>query len=230
MKLTLISRKEETRDVASFIFRPDADLSWEAGQFLHYTLPHPDADDRKTERYFTIGSASHEGHVMITTRFAGDDKSSTFKKALFKMNIGDSIDADGLEGDFIFLEPEKTHVFIAGGIGITPFRAILNDIDHKSLPLNVTLLYANKEKDNVVFKDELEALAARHANFKIHYFFDPERIDEAAIKKIVPDLAKPLFYVSGPEIMVEAFEKSLPPMGIPEENTKRDYFPGYNWP
>jgi ferredoxin-NADP reductase len=164
------------------------------------------------------------------------------------MNVSDSIEADGLEGDFTFVDPEKNHVFISGGIGITPYHAILMDLDHRGLPINVTLLYANKEKDNVVFMNELEALTVKHPNFKVHYFFDPvrgregsqrasasngidpERIDEAAIKRIVPDLTKPLFYVSGPEIMVEAFEKSLPQMGIPEENTKRDYFPGYNWP
>ena len=149
------------------------------------------------------------------------------------MKLGDIIEVDGPDGDFIVSDssaPGETYLFIAGGIGITPFHSILLDLDHKNLPMNVTLLYANKDKNNVVYKDELEALAAKHANFKIHYFFYPERIDEAVIKKIVPDLTKPIFYVSGPEPMTEHFEKMLPQMGIPEANIKKDYFPGYNWP
>lgn len=230
MRLTLLAKKEETSDVTSFIFQPDQDLSWQAGQFLYYTLPHPDADDRKTQRYFTISSAPHEGHIMLTTRFAGEDKASTFKKAFFNMKMGDVIEADGLVGDFTLVDPERNHIFIAGGIGITPYRAILLDLDYKNLPINATLLYANKDKNNIVFRNELEVLAVKHPTFKIHYFFNPERIDEAAIKKIVPDLIKPIFYISGPEIMVEAFEKMLPKMGIPEANIKKDYFPGYSWP
>lgn len=231
MKLTPLNKKEESPDVVSFIFnKPDADFSWLAGQFLHYTLPHAQADDRKTERYFTIASAPHEGNIMITTRFAGQDKSSSFKKALFAMKIGDTIEAAGPDGDFILSDPNKTYIFIAGGIGITPYHSILLDMDHKNLPMNVTLLYASKNKDNVVYKDELEALAAKHPTFKIHYFFNTEQIDEAAIKNIVPDLARPIFYVSGPEPMVEMFEKMLPQMGIPEDSIKKDYFPGYDWP
>lgn len=229
MKLTLINKKQETADVTSLVFKPDEELVWQAGQFLHYTLPHPDADERSTERYFTISSAPHEKNVVITTRFAGTDKSSSLKKALFNMKIGEAIEADGLEGDFTLSNPQETHIFIAGGIGITPYHSILTDLDYRRLPVNVTLLYANKDKNNVVFRSELEALALKHPTFKIHYFYNPERIDEDAIKRIVPDLTKPNFYVSGPEIMVEAFEKMLPAMGIPESHIKKDFFPGYNW-
>lgn len=230
MELSLENIKEETADTMSFIFKSETDFSWEAGQFLHYTLPHPNSDDRKTERYFTISSAPHERRVMLTTRFAGADKSSTFKKALFDLRIGEKIEADGLEGDFIFSAPEREHVFIAGGIGITPFRSILVDLDHKNLPIKVALLYANKDKNGVIYQNELETLAAKQSNFKIHYFFEPQRIDEAAIRKIVTNIKEALYYVSGPEMMVVSFEKSLPLMGIPDRHIRRDYFPGYFWP
>ena len=87
MKLILIAKRPETEGVMSFLFRSDAPLKWQAGQFLHYSLPHPDADDRGITRYFTIASAPFEGHVMLTTRFDGE-RSSSFKRALGQLPVG----------------------------------------------------------------------------------------------------------------------------------------------
>jgi ferredoxin-NADP reductase len=91
--------------------------------FFCYVLNHPNPDDRGVERLFSIASAPHEKHVMLTRRFV--PKSSSFKKALKNLGPGDAIEAHDLEGDFVVDDSEKTFVFIAGGIGITLFRAIL---------------------------------------------------------------------------------------------------------
>lgn len=224
MKLTLTQKNQILPDVTTFIFEPDEPLTWEAGQYLHYTLPHENADDRGIERWFTIASAPFENHVQITTRHA--EKSSTFKSHLFAMNIGDTIEADGVEGDFTVEDPNQEYVFIAGGIGITPFRAILLDLDRKGLDPKITLMYANRD-DNFVFKDELNALAAKHPNLKIHYFSADERIDEPAIRSCVMNIDAPTYYISGPEPMVAAFGKMLTDMGIPQNHQKHDDFPGY---
>lgn len=234
MKLTLINKKQEAPDVVSFTFKNEVALTWQAGQFLLYTLDHPNPDDRKTKRYFTISSAPFEGHVMLTTRFA-KEKGSTFKHALDTFPLGGVIEAEGPDGDFVIenpnnpQNPQREYIFIAGGIGITPYRAILLDLDHRNLPINVTLLYSNRSPE-FVYKTELEDLARKHRTLQTHYFVDPEHITEEAIKKIVPDLQTPIFYVSGPEPMVEAFEKMLCAMGIPQDHVKLDYFPGYDWP
>jgi len=227
MKLKLIEKRFETADITSFIFKPDTDLKWQAGQFLHYNLPDKNPDNRKTERFFTIAAAPFEKNVMVTTRFA--EKSSSFKKDLFSLPIGGEINASGPMGSFVVEDPAKEFVFIAGGIGITPFRSILLDLDNKEVPIRGKLLYANRD-NNFVFKKELDALAQKHKDFKIRYFVDPEKIDEAAIKQEAPDLKSPIFYVSGPEPMVEAFEKILAGIGVPNSHIKRDYFPGYDWP
>lgn len=227
MKLSLIEKRKEAGDATSFIFKPETPLSWQAGQFLHYILPHENPDDRKIERYFTISAAPFEGHVMFTTRLS--EERSSFKTALDALPVGGMIEADGPEGDFVIADPSKKFVFIAGGIGITPYRAILLDLDSKGVDINAQLLYSNRD-NNFVFREELEALAKKHSNFHIRYFVNPERIDEAAIRKEVPDLSEPVFYVSGPEMMVEAFEKMMLGMAIPEDRLKRDYFPGYDWP
>jgi ferredoxin-NADP reductase len=68
MKLRFVKREEEVSGVYSFYFEPEQELSWIAGQFLYYTLPHPNADDRGLKRWFTISTAPFEAHPRITTR------------------------------------------------------------------------------------------------------------------------------------------------------------------
>ena len=227
MKFTLSAIQQEANDTFSFIFAPEQTLQWKAGQLLRYVLKHANPDDRGVERFFSIASAPHEKHVMVTTRFAS--KSSSFKKALRKLRPGDAIEAHDLEGDFVVDDAEKTFVFIAGGIGITPFRAILLDLDHNKKPLNVQLLYANRDND-FPYRKELDALRTRHLEFRIDYVVSPNRIDEKSISQLVPDIEEPMLYVSGPEPMVESMDEILKKIGIPEERIKNDFFPGYEWP
>ena len=231
MKLTLIEKRPEAGDVVTFIFiRQPADeekLQWAAGQYLHYTLERQNPDNRMTDRYFTIAAAPHEGHVQITTRIS--PKHSTFKDHLNTLAIGDTIEAEGLEGDFVVEDPNREMVLIAGGIGITPYRAMLLDMDHKGQDINAKLLYANRD-ENFVFREELEALKARHPHFSIQYFTGNHRIDEAAIRTEVSNLTSLLFYISGPEPMVTSMAEILKNIGVSEEKIKLDDFPGYTWP
>ncbi|MBI4040015.1 FAD-dependent oxidoreductase [Candidatus Daviesbacteria bacterium] len=228
MKLTLTHRSPEVAGVETFVFQPEGPLTWKAGQFIHYILPHSNPDDRGSERWFTISSAPFEGEVHITTRITSP-KGSSFKQALLNLTAGDVIEGEDPDGEFV-IDPStnsgQDYVFIAGGIGITPFRSILLDLDHNNQPIKVSLLYGNRDQ-NIVFKKELDELAIKHPSLKIHYIIDPQKIDQDTIKQYIPDLNKPVFYVSGPEPMVEAMEKMLMDMGIKDENIKRDFFPGY---
>ncbi len=106
-----------------------------ASAILLYKGVH--ADDPKTTRYFTIASAPFEQRVTLTTRFATERRSS-FKRALRELPIGAAVEAEGPSGNFVVKVPEVDRVFIAGGIGITPYRAILLDLDHRARPVNVT--------------------------------------------------------------------------------------------
>jgi ferredoxin-NADP reductase len=225
MKLTLAETKNELPGVVSFIFTPEEPLVWKAGQFMHVMLPHADADDRGAERWFTIASAPFEQRPMITTRIASD-KGSTFKRTLHAMQQGSSVEMDYVDGDFTVEDTTKNYIFIAGGIGITPFHSILKEADHAGVALNVTLIYANRDR-HVVYKNELEAFAQKNPNIKIHYITNPARIDEAAVRALVSDLAAPSFYISGPEPMVKSLQEVLIGMSVPAEHIKIDDFPGY---
>ena len=227
MDLVLQKKRQEASDTISFVFDAETPLNWQAGQFLKYTSSHPSPDDRGDERYFSISSAPYERAIMLTTRFA--QKGSSFKRALQNMRPGDAIKADELEGDFVVEDPRRDYIFIAGGIGITPFRAILLDLEHRREPINVRLLYANRN-DEFPFKAELERLDQSHPRFEIEYFVQPRRIYESVIRRVDQQLRDALIYISGPEPMVEAFDSMLDQMGIPESRVKNDFFPGYEWP
>src|SRR5919204_3225778 len=157
MKLTLKEIRPEASDVTSFLFEPEGELTWEAGQYLRYTLPHPDADDRGVRRYFTVSSAPHERHVRLTTRRSAE-RGSTFKRALFALEPGATVEAEAPAGPFTIDEPNGRYLLVAGGIGITPFRAILADLARRDRPPPGKLLYANRN-DEIVFRGELDRLA-----------------------------------------------------------------------
>lgn len=226
MKLRLIEKIQETPDVTIFIFTPLEPISWKPGQFIHYVLHHEPTDDRGSDRWFTNSAAPFENQVRITTRFSSDN-GSTFKKKLFLLEKGKTIEISNLSGDFIIKDLDKEYVFIAGGIGITPFRSMIKQFDHEKIKINATLIYSNRDK-NIVYKDDLEKAAKNNPNFKIHYVFSPQHIDESKIRELVPNLQKPIFYVSGPEPMVDSLVDLLKKMGISEDHIKGDWFPGYS--
>lgn len=223
MKLELIRTEPGVPGVESFFFKPLESFTWKPGQFLHYVLHHEPSDARGSDRWFTISSAPFEGEVAITTRIA--EHGSSFKAALAAMKPGETIEISDIDGDFTIEDPARKYVFIAGGIGITPFHSILKEADHAKQQLEVTLLYANRD-EQIPYRAELDAFAKNNPHLNIKYFVG-ERIDEKAIRDSVPSLSDAFFYVSGPEPMVESFGNLLKEMGVAPASIRQDWFPGY---
>ena len=173
MILSFIEKVQNTADCFSFFFDSPDPVIFKAGQHTNFTLPHDNPDDRGINRYFTIASAPHEEQIMITTRMA-QEQPSTFKKALMSMERGQEITVLPPQGEFIIEDYSKSYVFFAGGIGITPFRSILVDLDYikKIKEMEMFLLYSNKNND-IVFKDELDLLANRNLFLKVRYVISP---------------------------------------------------------
>jgi glycine betaine catabolism B len=225
MNMRFILSQPVKGNVRSFIFEPVQPTDWQPGQYFHYVLPHEHADDRGTERWFTNAAAPSEGHVMISTRIDAE-RSSSFKQALLTLRPGDEIETDGPEGDFTITDETRNYIFVAGGIGITPFRSILAEADAQKQKLNVTLLYANRDHE-IPFSEELDKFAHNNPNLRIEYIVQPDRINAEVLKQHIEAVENPLVYISGPEPMVKDFSQLLTDLGLPPEAVKLDDFPGY---
>ena len=132
------------------------------------------------------------------------------------------------QGEFIIEEYSKSYVFIAGGIGITPFRSILVELDHieKLKEMEIILLYSNRNND-IVFKDELDLLAIRNTTFKVRYIISPEVCNIEMLKAVIPGYRDKTYYISGPPGMVASIGESLAAENIDDSQINRDFFPGY---
>ncbi len=225
MKITLIKKIKETEDIYSFSFKPDEKIVWEAGKFIFLKIPHPHPDSRGDTRHFTISSAPYEKNILITSKFDFKNGSS-FKKALLNLEEGSTIEAFNLRGKLIVKDPRKKYVFIAGGIGITPYRSILLDLVHKHESSDIILLYCCKEEE-IIFKDVFEGIEDNYEWLKIHYIIEPQLISEKIIRDEVTDSQERIFYVSGPIIMVKIVEGFLSKLNIRQDRIEKDYFHGY---
>lgn len=226
MRLTFVGSEKREADVVTFRFKPEQPMTWQAGQYLYYTLPHDNPDDRGIKRWFTIASPPSSGEVCITTRIVEGQQRSTFKEALHNLKPGGTIEAEGPEGDFVVDDPGQHMLFIAGGIGVTPFYAILAEAAAHDQQLHVHMLYANRT-DDVVYRDELTKFQAQNPALKIDYIIQPDKLDDTKLREAIELEDDPLIYISGPEPMVDAIAEQLIGLGSDENNIKRDHFPGY---
>jgi len=221
----MVEKRQEKEDVFSFIFQPQEPVSWRAGQFVLYKIPHENPDDRGNTRIFTISSPPYQKKIMLTTRYFFQE-SSSFKQALFAKEVGDFVEALKIQGDFTVEDANKKMVFITGGIGITPFHSILLDLENKKNIQDIILIYSNKNEESIVFRDTMNRLDKQFHGFKIRYIFSPQRCDQELIKESVQDIEKRIFYISGPMPMVKAVEEALRQLAVDREKIKKDYFPG----
>ncbi|OGH02601.1 MAG: hypothetical protein A2798_03105 [Candidatus Levybacteria bacterium RIFCSPHIGHO2_01_FULL_37_17] len=222
MILKLIDKRKELKGITTFIFKPDKKIKWIAGQYLIYSLPHENSDLRGKQRFFTISSAPHQNFPSITTRI--EKGASSFKNTLDKLKIGGVIYAKGPDGDFVLEKNSEQNIFIAGGIGITPFIAILRDLSFKKNPYKIKLLYANKNS-SILFKKELDQLSFQNKNFEVEYFIGRRKLKKETVRQFISK--KATFFVSGPDPMVADFEYYLRKNGVVDNRLKLDYFSGY---
>ncbi|HSW92349.1 MAG TPA: FAD-dependent oxidoreductase [Patescibacteria group bacterium] len=224
MTLTLFEKEHLVDNVWAFRFKSSEPLTWVAGQYVRVELPHESPDEEGARRWFTNSAAPYEGILQITTRVTD----STFKQALFQLELGSTnvqlIEAP--EGDFILQNSELPIVFVAGGIGVTPFRSIIKQRIHDAQPVNVSLVYGSRTPE-VPFKNELTEWMAADPTLKVHYV-SGNPLTAESIDREIPTLNTSLVYLSGPEPMVEALGDDLKSHGLPEAQLKQDFFPNYD--
>jgi ferredoxin-NADP reductase len=225
------------QNLYDFIFIPNKQFSFIPGQYMEWTLPHPRADDRGNRRYFTLASSPTEQTVRLGIRF--NNPASSYKQSLHGMKPGSQIVAGQRSGDFVLPDdPKQKLVFIAGGIGITPYRSIMKYLSDTKQQRDIVLIYSNKTASEIVYRDIFDE-AQKTIGAKIIYTLTDRdhvpknwtglvgRIDEVTLLKEIPDYKERLFYISGPNTLVNGFKKTLKTSGVHENMIKTDFFPGF---
>jgi len=200
-----------------------------AGQYVNWEVA---IGNVKTGRAFSISSPPHQrGFYEITVRKMEPGFVSPYLVDTVK--AGDEFSISGPAG-FFYHEPltdGKDLVFIAGGSGVTPFRSIIREVTERSLDMNIRLIYGTRITGDVIFGDELSAIADRHKNVRYELVVsEPEPgykgttgfITADVIKKLVGDVKGKTFYLCGPELMYRFVEPELIKMGVPGRRIKKE--------
>jgi len=235
----ILHLKERVRlapDIYEFVFAAPRRFRYLPGQYMEWTLGHKRPDNRGNRRYFTLASSPTEQNLRVGIKFNG--RSSTYKRAMLSMKHNTEIVAAQISGEFIL--PRSTRqrcVFLAGGIGVTPFRSMIKYLldTHQRRP--ITLLYAARTVNEIVYQDIFDR-AQKEIGIKVEYTLTdkknvPEtwkgnqgRITPRTIQMLVPAYKNSLFYISGSRSMVDSFKATLRALGIPKRRIITDYFTG----
>lgn len=219
MNLQVLQNRSDGDDYFSLILEKPVGFNFYPGQYLDIKLP-AGQDNIKT---FTISTSPTENYLMITARKG----ISKFKKIMQNLSAGDNIVVTHPIGTFILDESQK-NIFIAGGIGITPFRSMIKYAVDQNIRQNLTLMYLNSS-DNFLFKDTLDDLQKNLPNLNIIYRQTrlQGRPNAEELKALVRGNDEAIYYLAGPTEMVENFEKILLNLGMDNVNIRTDRFDGY---
>ena len=191
-----------------------------AGQFLFVRFPGDRTLDESHP--FTISSAPHEDVLRVTVKASGD-----FTRALFS-SLKPGVDAivEGAYGMFDYKTGGQKQIWIAGGIGLTPFLSFIRDMDG-NLNHDIDFYYTVRHRDEALFTDEIEAAAQKNPRLKPYIRFSATQgslsMDEI-VKNAGGNVSGHHIYMCGPLPMIQAFEKKFLEQGTPAGNIHYEEF------
>jgi ferredoxin-NADP reductase len=233
----LVRRETVAEETMAFYFERPAGFSYEAGQHATVTVLDPrDIDGFGLSRTFTFASAPHEPELMIATRM----RDTAFKRTLKSAPLGLRIRLEGPDGLMLLQEDAaRPVVFIAGGIGVTPFLSIARHAAKVGLPHQVHLFYSNRRPEDAPFLQELRDLQRANASFRLiptmtqmhnsrlPWEGETGAIGEALLARHLRDLKSPVYYLAGPPGMAMGMQVLLDRLGIAESDVRGEEFYGY---
>ena len=164
-KSKLIRREEVAEGTMAFHFEKPSGFTFKAGQSADVTLVDPpETDAEGNTRTFSIANPPFENELVFTTRM----RDTAFKRSLKNAALPTEVKIGSAAGSFTLHKNQaKPAVFLAGGIGITPFLSIVRQADHDRLPHKLCLFYSNRRPEDAAFLDALQALQTTNPNFRL---------------------------------------------------------------
>ena len=233
----LLSRVEVAQDTLAFHFEKPSGFDFKPGQSVDLTLINPlETDSEGNTRTFSIASATFENELIFATRM----RDTAFKRSLRTVALGTVVKMDAAMGSFtLHKNSAKPAVFLAGGIGITPFFSIVRQADHDRAPHKLYLFYSNRRPEDAAFLETVQDLEKTNLNFRLiatmtemprskkKWSGETGWIDKEMLSRYLSELHGPIFYIAGPPAMVTGMRKMLLASGVDEDDIRAEEFAGY---
>jgi ferredoxin-NADP reductase len=220
-QLTPTTHAVELEKPKAFMFRPT--------QFTFLQLLTEQGMD---VRPMSLATSPTRPHLEYAVRLSD----SPYKRAFAALQPEDEVLVFGPIGDFV-LHEMRPAILIAGGIGVTPLKGMAEYAADRALPIPIRLVYSNPNEDEIIYRDELEALQRRNAHFRVLHTLTRTadrgwqgtagRIHRKLLQEAARDLKDPIYYVSGTPSMVMGTFWLLRDEGIPEGDIEVEAFRGY---
>ena len=233
----LKEREEIAEGTMAFHFEKPTGFSFKPGQAVDVILVDPPAADTQSTRHtFSLVSAPFQGELAVATRM----RDSAFKRALKSLPIGSLARLEGPFGSLVLHNKRaRPAVFIAGGIGITPFMSILRQAAYDQLQQRLLLIYSNRRPEDAAFLGELQQLERSNENFRLvatmtemnkssrRWGGETGLINEHLLRRVRSEVETPIYYLAGPPAMVEALRQTLNRADIDDDDVRSEEFYGY---
>jgi len=233
----LVGREYVAEDTMAFHFSKPSGYSYHAGQWsLIELIDPPETDEAGDARTFTIASAPHDAELMIAARM----RDTAFKRVLREAPLGTPVRLGEADGELVLHEDaSRPAVFLAGGIGITPFLSIIRHATHHALPHSLHLFYSNWRPELAAFLSELQGMQRTNPNYRLvatmteaeksAQAWSGERgaITRELLERHLIDPTEPIYYLAGPPAMTIAMLDMLSDLGVADDAIQSEEFYGY---
>lgn len=236
-KTKLVKKRDLAEGTMEFVFERPQDFTYEAGQTIDLKILDPkETDDEGNARTFTLASAPHEDVLRVASRM----RDTAFKRNLKNLEPGMEIGIEGPFGSFTLHDnAARPAVFLAGGIGITPFHSIVSDATRRALPHQLFLFNSNRRPEDAAYFEELQEFATQNPQFTfVPVVTQPEKsvtlwsgetghVTTQMLARYIPEGSQPIYYLAGPQRMVLALRDALIKSGISKDDIRYEEFAGY---
>jgi ferredoxin-NADP reductase len=217
-------------DTISFRFSRPVDFSYKPGQYMMITIR---SNEKELLHPFSLSSSPTE-HEFI--EFTKKLTTSEYSIRLKSMKPLDWVSIDGPYGKFTCECEYEKILFLAGGIGITPFFSIIKYCTDNNLGTSIVLFYGARNQNEIAFKEELDEMQEKNPNLRVIYILNDPLVGWSGktgfvsvdlVKVEVPDFTDRVFYACGPPAMVAAMQRAVKAMGLPDSQLRLESFVGH---
>lgn len=233
----LVKSEVVAEGTMAFHFLKPEGFEFRPGQAIDVTLLDPaETDGEGNTRTFSIASAPFENDLMVATRM----RDTAFKRVLGQASAGLEVKMDGPSGSLVLRrKSDRPVVFLAGGIGITPFRSIIRQATYDKAPHQLWLFYSNRRPEDAPFLDLFAACANENPRF--HFIATMTQSEKSRrswsgatgvvtremLVQFLPAIQGPVYSLAGPPAMVAAMRRVLAEAEVEEDDIRTEEFSGY---